>query len=154
MIVGGAHDTKSTGDDVAVYRATHRSSAESMRVDISCVLRLPDARPPRFVLSIERYATSDDAVTPAQHTEVQFTGLAHEEGARLCLRCAHVSLSNALDEQARKQFFPCAWELGAVREWDGVMQLDLHSLAEEPAAARHILPDWILSSSVPLILHR
>ena len=143
--LAGAHDTKSIGDEVAVFRATHRS-AEPARVDISCVLRLPDSRPPRFVLSIERYAGSDGDA-PAEHCEVQCTGLAHEDGARLILRCAHVSISNALDEHARKKFYPCTWALAAMREWDGSIVLDLAAMSD-----RSLLPEWIFSPVVPRIL--
>jgi hypothetical protein len=145
-------DTKTMGEEVAVYRHSLRTARDedAARIDFSTMLRVPDTRPPRFVLCVDRYANYGVDV-PAEHCEVQFTGILHEQRQRITLHCAYVSLSDALDENCNQKFYPCSWELGGTRNWDGSVTLDLGSVR---GVSADILPEWLFDEDVPLTLQR
>lgn len=149
-------DTKATDtSDVVVYRHSVRTAqAEgAARVDFTTMLRLPDTRPPRFVLCMDRYANFGVDV-PAEHCEVQFTGILSElRGDNFTLKCAHICLSDALDEAQNQKFFPCTWEPSGHRNWDGSVTLDFSNIRAAAAAAT-FLPPWLFDPGVPLTLQR
>lgn len=147
-----SHDVKSTGEGVAVYCASNRvpaaSGARRFREDFTTVLRVPDARPARFVLCVERYAFEMD--TPAEHLEISFIGtLLRQAGESLRLQCVHVCMSNALDESCAKKFREFRKELTAQQSWDSIT-LDFSNIEGDAD-----LPSWLFSEKVPrkLALH-
>ncbi len=139
-------DEKSSGDGITVFKAT--SSAHD--ADFSSVLRISDATPRRFVLCIERYVMRRGGRLPAEHCEVQFTGIIGD-GEDLTLRCAHVSISNALHDTNAdsKKVFSYTHELKARQTWDGDIILDISPFHRHPAS-----PPWMATEGLPLVLSR